>query len=93
MALVGDGVVAVLGDPALGEAVGGPGVHQTMVEAHANDGRTMSLNLLKKLNMIKSNEMDNQNLFFSKAFLITLFYNIYLCYFLSDKYSTITIFC
>ena len=45
--LVGDGVVAVLGDPTLGEAVGGAGVHQTMVEAHANDRRTVGLNLLK----------------------------------------------
>ena len=47
MTLVGDGVVAVLGDPTLGEAVGGAGVHQTMVEAHANDRRTVGLNLLK----------------------------------------------
>ena len=47
MTLIGDGVVAVLGDPTLGEAVGGAGVHQTMVEAHANDRRTVGLNLLK----------------------------------------------
>ena len=42
VALVGDCVVTVLCDPALGQAVGGAGVHQTVVEAHADDGSAVS---------------------------------------------------
>jgi hypothetical protein len=38
MALVGDGVVAVLGDPALGQPVCGASVHEPVVETHTDDG-------------------------------------------------------
>ena len=48
MALVGDCVVAVLSDPALGKAIRRPSVHQTVVEAHADDGSAVSFKLLKK---------------------------------------------
>ena len=49
MSFVGDGVVAVLGDPALGQPVRGSRVHQPVVEAHADDGGTVTLNLLENL--------------------------------------------